>query len=60
MVAISRVAAPCCSTAEAIEVAISFIWRIVAPMVRIASTVCPVAPWISPICARISSVALAV
>jgi hypothetical protein len=58
--AISRVAAPCSSTAEAIVVAISLICRIVALMLWIASTVWPVAPWMSPICERISSVAFAV
>ena len=40
--------------------AISLICRIMAPMLRIASTVCPVAPWISLICTLISSVAFAV
>jgi hypothetical protein len=44
LVAISRVAALCCSTADAIDVEISLIRRIVSPILRIASTVCPVAP----------------
>jgi hypothetical protein len=41
---ISRVAAPCSSTAAAIADAISFIFRIVPPIALIASTALPVSP----------------
>jgi hypothetical protein len=40
---ISRVAAPCSSTAAAMADAISFIWRIVPPIALIASRVAVVA-----------------
>ena len=56
-VAISRVAAPCCSTAEAIEVAISLIWPIVAAIAYRLDGLC-VDAWILLICTLISSVAL--
>ena len=45
LLAISLVAAPCSSTAEAMVVAISCIWRIVPPMFSIADPASPVALW---------------
>ena len=55
--AISRVAAPCSSTAEAIALAISLTLLMVRVMPSIASTEVRVADWIAPTCAEISSVA---
>ena len=57
---ISCVAAPCSSTAAAIEVATESISRMRAVIPPIAETAWPVTPWICPICWLISSVALAV
>lgn len=58
--AISLVAAPCCSTAEAMDVAILLTSSIVSLTPRMASTASRVAAWIWPIWAPISSVAFAV
>jgi membrane protein implicated in regulation of membrane protease activity len=58
--AISCVAAPCSSTAAAIELAISLTRLIVVPIAAIAWTELPVVDWIALICVVISSVALAV
>src|ERR1700754_4946072 len=58
--AISRVAAPCSSTAAAIAVVTSLISPMVAEMLRIADTAEVVTFCMLPICWRISSVAFAV
>ena len=58
--AISRVAAPCSSTAAAIAVVTSLISPIVVEMLRIADTAVVVTSCMLTICWRISSVAFAV
>ena len=58
--AISRVAAPCSSTAEAMVVAVSEMSEMTLPISWIAVTASRVSAWIAAIWAPISSVALAV
>jgi hypothetical protein len=57
---ISCVAAPCSSTADAIDVATELTSPIVPPMRLIASTASLVTFWMALICAEMSSVAFAV
>ena len=57
---ISRVAAPCCSTALAIAVVTSSIWRIATPTSLTEATAVPVEVWMPWTCWAISWVAFAV
>ena len=58
--AISWVAAPCSSTAEATEVVISLIWEMIAVICSLTFTASRVASWMPATWPPISSVALAV